>query len=209
MYRLFCNNNMLTCRNFSETNLDEPVDETVMKSQSFENTRDIIERWLAAPEENIVVDDVDDKVLAAVLTSIFRQAPAAGGVVVFGDSVLAIERNGRPDLPKGHIEKGESPDVAALREVNEETAISNLKVIRQLPSTYHCYLLGGQWTMKKTSWFLMSSDDEFKPKPQTEEGISKVFLVNKENVNEFLEKTFISLRVTLEEEILNQLGIRN
>lgn len=193
---------MLVCRNFSESTLEEPVNNDVIGTQMFENTRDIIERWLVENDKNLFIDDVDDDVLAAAIKSIFRQAPAAGGVVTFNGSILAIERNGRPDLPKGHIEKGESPDVAAIREVNEETSIKNLKIIKRLPSTYHCYLLDGQWTMKKTSWFLMSTDDEFKPKPQTEEGISNVYLVNKDNVNEFLEKTFISLRVTLEEEML-------
>lgn len=200
---------MLICRNFSETTLEEPFDTMVMTTQVFENTRDIIEKWLAAPKENIVIDDVDDHVLNAVLKTIFRQAPAAGGLVIFNNSILAIERNGRPDLPKGHIEKNESPELAAIREVNEETSINNLKIIKQLPSTYHCYLLNDQWTMKKTSWFLMTSDDEFRPKPQTEEGISNVYLVNKNNVNEFLENTFISLSVTLKDEILNQLGIRS
>ena len=113
-----------------------------------------------------------------------------------------MERNGIPDLPKGHIEKNEQADVAAMREVMEETSISNLKIIRQLPSTCHCYLLNNQWTLKATSWFLMSTTDEFNPKPQIEEGISKVFLLNENNVNEFLEKTFVSLSVTLGEEIL-------
>lgn len=200
---------MLICRNFSESALDDVIDDAVKNTQSFENTRDIIERWLVENDKNLVLDDVDDKVLAAVIKTVFRQAPAAGGIVTFNDSILAIERNGRPDLPKGHIEKGESPDVAAMREVNEETSIKNLKIIRQLPSTYHCYLLNGQWTMKKTSWFLMLSEDEFNPKPQTEEGISNVYLVNKDNVNEFLNNTFFSLKVALEEVILSQLGISN
>ena len=65
------------------------------------------------------------------------------------------------------------------------------------------------WTLKNTSWFLMKTDAAFNPKPQTEEGISKVFLLNKDNVNEFLEKTFISLRLTLGEEIVHQLTINN
>lgn len=198
---------MLICRNFSETRLDEPLDDAVLTTQIFENTRDIIEIWLSDPSENIIIDDVDDKVLAAVLKTIFRQAPAAGGVVTFNNSVLAIERNGRPDLPKGHIEKDETPDIAAIREVTEETAISDLKIIRQLPATYHCYLLDGKWTMKKTSWFLMTSNNEFKPKPQSEEGISKVFLVDKDNVNEFLEKTFPSIALTLKEEILKIINV--
>lgn len=194
---------MLICRNFSEMSLDEPIDDAVVKTQAFENTRDIVGRWLADPKENIVVDDVDDKVMAAVLKTMFRQAPAAGGVVTFNNSVLAIRRNGRPDLPKGHIEKNESPDKAAIREVTEETAIADLEIVRQLPSTYHCYLLEGRWTMKKTSWFLMSSDSEFRPKPQTEEGISEVYLVNKDNVKDFLDGTFTSIRVSLENEILD------
>ena len=205
MYRLFCNNNMLICRNFSAELLDKPLDDAVMKTQAFENTRDMIKRWLEENNKDLVLDDVDDMIIAAVINTIFRQAPAAGGVVIFDNSILAIERNGRPDLPKGHIENNETPKQAALREVMEETAIENLKIIKQLPSTYHCYLLNNQWTMKKTSWFLMSSDSEFKPKPQTEEGISKVYLVNKDNVNDFLENTFISLSVTLKDEILNQL----
>ena len=196
---------MLICRNFSAELLDMPLDDAVMKTQAFENTRDMIKRWLEENNEDLVLDDVDNMIIAAVINTIFRQAPAAGGVVIFDNSILAIERNGRPDLPKGHIEKNETPKQAALREVMEETAIENLKIIKQLPSTYHCYLLDNQWTMKKTSWFLMSSDSEFKPKPQTEEGISKVYLVNKDNVNDFLENTFVSLSVTLKDEILNQL----
>ena len=63
-------------------------------------------------------------------------------------------------------------------------------------------MLNGQWILKQTSWYLMRTNDDFKPTPQTEEGITKVYLLNKNNVNEFLEKTFISLRITLEEEIL-------
>ncbi len=49
---------------------------------------------------------------------------------------------------------------------------------------------------------MMKTDNGFKSKPQTEEGISKVFLLNKDNVNDFLEKTFVSLKITLGEEIL-------
>ena len=207
MYRLFCNNKMLVCRNFFEHFLDDDIDNSKLSPQLFENISDKIKNWLDNSEENLFIDDVDNDILAAVMKKTFRFAPAAGGIVTIGDSIAAIERNGRPDLPKGHIEKDETPDTAALREVREETAISDISIIRQLPSSHHCYLLNGQWTLKKTSWFLMSAK-EFKPKPQKEEGISKVYLVNKDNVNEFLENTFVSLRLTLEEEILKELGVR-
>ena len=202
MYRLFCNNKMLVCRNFFEHFLDTDIDSSKLPAQLFENTLDKIKNWLENSEENLYIDDIDNDILAAVIKEIFHFAPAAGGLVLINKSIAAIERNGRVDLPKGHIEKNEPADIAAMREVNEETAISNLSIIKQLPSSHHCYLLNGQWTLKKTSWFLMKSDDEFRPKPQEEEGISKVFLLNKDNVNYFLENTYPSIRLALEEEIL-------
>ncbi len=203
MYRLFCNNKTLVCRNFFEQYLDVNVNDDVYSTQAFDNTFDRVKKWLEESDENIEINDVDNDILAAVIKKIFRFAPAAGGLVLINNAIAAIERNGIPDLPKGHIEKNESPDEAALREVREETALSNLSIIKQLPSTFHCYLLNNQWTLKKTSWFLMKSDDEFKPKPQEEEGISKVYLLNKDNVNEFLQKTYSSIRLSLENEILD------
>ena len=202
MYRLFCNNKMLVCRNFFEHFLDTDIDTSSISPQLFENTLDKIKNWLENSEENLYIDDIDNDILVAIFKKIFHFAPAAGGVVVVNKSIVAIERNGKVDLPKGHIEKNEQTDIAAMREVNEETAISNLSIIKQLPSSHHCYLLNNQWTLKKTSWFLMKSDDEFNPKPQEEEGMSKVFLLNKDNVNYFLENTYPSIRLALEEEIL-------
>lgn len=202
MYRLFCNNKMLVCRNFFEQFLDNDIDNSKLSSQLFENTLNKIKNWLENSEENIYIDDIDNDILAAVFKEIFHFAPAAGGLVIMNNSIVAIERNGKVDLPKGHIEKNEQDDIAAMREVEEETAISNLSIIKRLPASYHCYLLNNQWTLKKTSWFLMKSDDEFKPKPQEEEGISKVFLLNKDNVNYFLENTYPSIRLALEEDIL-------
>lgn len=191
MYRLFCNNRTLTANNFSENLLS--VDNKCVK-----NCDDLAEKimgWLADEStENLDLGDVDGEKLALAVKKIFRQAPAAGGVVVIDNQFVAIERHGIPDLPKGHIEKGETPGVAAVREVEEETGIKDLEIIKELPSTWHCYLLDNQWTIKKTSWFLMRTKSGMKNIPQTEEGISKVYLVDKEHVKDFQEKTFASLR---------------
>lgn len=113
---------------------------------------------------------------------------------------VAIERNGIPDLPKGHIEKGETPEVAAVREVEEETGITDLTIIRELPATWHCYLLNGIWTIKKTCWYLMTTSSGMRNVPQTEEGISKVYLVNidGDDFNTFRTNTFASLRIIVE-----------
>ncbi|MBO4567397.1 MAG: NUDIX domain-containing protein [Bacteroidales bacterium] len=165
-----------------------------------------IRSWLADETVDCLdLGDVDGEKLACAIKKIFRQAPAAGGVVIIDNQFVAIERNGIPDLPKGHIERGESPEVAALREVEEETGITDLEIINELPSTWHCYLLDNQWTIKKTSWFLMQTKSGMKSIPQTEEGITKVYLVDKQGVTDFEKKTFASLK-TLVPEIVAQIG---
>ena len=191
MYRLFCNNRMLTANNFCENLLS--VDNKCVKN--CDDLVAIIKRWLDDDTaENLDLGDVDGEDIAFAIKIIFRQAPASGGVVIIDNQFVAIERNGIPDLPKGHIEIGESPEVAALREVEEETGITDLEIIKGLPATWHCYLLDNQWTIKKTSWYLMRTKSGMKSIPQTEEGITKVYLVDKEHLNDFEEKTFASLR---------------
>ena len=54
---------------------------------------------------------------------------AAGGVVTNKEGrVLFIYRNNKWDLPKGKLEKGETYEECALREVEEETGVKNLKI---------------------------------------------------------------------------------
>ena len=191
MYRLFCNNRKLTANNFCEDLLS-------LDNKCVKNCDDLVAKirlWLEDETVgNLDLGDVDGEDLAFAIKNIFRQAPAAGGVVIIDNKFVAIERNGIPDLPKGHIEKGESPEVAALREVEEETGITDLEIIKELPATWHCYLLNNQWTIKKTSWYLMKTASGMKNIPQTEEGISKVYLVDKKGVNEFEKNTFESLK---------------
>ena len=191
MYSFFCNNRRLIANNFCEDFLS--VDNKCVKN--CDDLAEKIRNWLDDDTiGNLDLGDVDGARLACAFKAIFRQAPAAGGVVIIDNQFVAIERNGIPDLPKGHIEKGEDPQTAALREVEEETGITNLEIIKELPSTWHCYLLENQWTIKKTSWFLMRTKSGMKSVPQTEEGITKVYLVDKEGVKDFEEKTFASLK---------------
>ncbi|MGN0033719.1 MAG: NUDIX hydrolase [Candidatus Limimorpha sp.] len=188
MYRLFCNNRLLTANNFCEEFLNNNkagvAPDTIRKN---------IVDWLEGEGDTDLLD-VDGCDLAMAIRDLFHQAPAAGGVVLLDDKIVAIDRNGIPDLPKGHIEQGETPETAALREVEEETGISDLQIIKPLPPTWHCYLLNGKWTIKKTSWFVMRSlDVNVSFKPQTQEGISKVFLTEPHHPD-FLNNTFASIR---------------
>jgi len=59
---------------------------------------------------------------------------AAGGVVIHEGQVLLLDRPGRGEvrLPKGHVEPGEEPAEAALREVREEAGYADLAILADL-----------------------------------------------------------------------------
>ena len=147
------------------------------------------------------IHEVGEDAVALALKETFRMAPAAGGVVVKDGKFVSIVRKGIPDLPKGHIEQGETPEVAALREVEEETGIGKLHIINELPSTWHCYLEHDEWTLKRTYWYLMESEETIQPKPQTEEGITEIKLIGNEGIEDFLKNTFCSISEILGKEL--------
>ena len=155
---------------------------------------DFLQEWLADKEQtDTFVHEVGENAVVEALKTTFRMAPAAGGIVVKDGKIVSIVRNGIPDLPKGHIEKGESPENAALREVAEETGIGNLQIVKALPSSWHCYQVGEEWRLKRTYWYLMESGEAIQPKPQTEEGITEIKLIGNEDIEAFLKGTFRSI----------------
>ena len=147
------------------------------------------------------IHEVGEDAVALALKETFRMAPAAGGVIVKDGKYVSIVRKGIPDLPKGHIEQGETPEVAALREVEEETGIGKLHIINELPSTWHCYIEHDEWTLKRTYWYLMESEETIQPKPQTEEGITEIKLIGNEGIEDFLKNTFRSISEILGKEL--------
>jgi 8-oxo-dGTP pyrophosphatase MutT (NUDIX family) len=105
----------------------------------------------------------------------FTEVEAAGGLVKHtSGKYLFIERRGKWDLPKGHIEKGESPEECALREVSEECGISGHSIVKPLEPSYHTYAWEGISYLKKTHWFEMKYDGEMISSPQVEEGITNI-----------------------------------
>jgi len=107
--------------------------------------------------------------------SIYRVIEAAGGLVFNKEKeLLAIFRRGNWDLPKGKIENGETIEEAAVREVQEETGIHNIKLKKKLGVTYHTYSTKKYKRVLKVShWFKMTTKD-IEVTPQTEEDIEKV-----------------------------------
>ncbi len=118
----------------------------------------------------------DDEALCyRSFVSHFTEITAAGGLVQREDGkYLMIKRSGRYDLPKGHLEVGESLEECAMREVEEETGVSDLSLGAKICDTLHSYYLYGRWEVKRTHWYVMRSSDITHATPQLEEGITAV-----------------------------------
>ena len=126
------------------------------------------------------------------------EVEAAGGVVALGDKILAMRRNGRWDLPKGHLEEGESIEQCAAREVAEECGLEleKIKVTAKIVATRHFYYFPRteRWELKTTHWYAMSYDGAADTAPQTEEGITEVRWMNGEARTEALNNTYETIK---------------
>ncbi|TET97071.1 MAG: NUDIX domain-containing protein [Dehalococcoidia bacterium] len=85
------------------------------------------------------------------------QYTAAGGVVVDGDRVLVLRHPGRDEvrLPKGHVEKGESAQETALREVREESGYADLGILADLGQQTVEFDYKGAHVVRDEHYFLM------------------------------------------------------
>lgn len=100
---------------------------------------------------------------------------AAGGIVQNQQrEILFIYRKDKWDLPKGKIEKGESLELAAEREIKEETGVTDLILKKKIHTTYHIYKEFGKEILKVSHWFYFISHSKQILKPQTEEEITEV-----------------------------------
>ena len=208
MYKIFYEQRALIFPNLDEKNLVLDTTSLELESYEVEKIHNFLRQWLVVPlQEDVVIDKVDAEVLSAALLRTFHLAPAAGGVVVCEGLFAAIERHGIPDLPKGHIEEGEDAVSAALREVEEETGLTGLNIVEELPSSWHCYLYEDEWRLKRTSWFLMTTDDASQTKPQTDEDITEVTFLSEYDLEWFLKNTYRSIADTLEQPLRRALAL--
>ena len=121
----------------------------------------------------------------------FKLIIAAGGVVRNErNEILMIFRKGKWDLPKGKLDKGEKIEDCAIREVEEETGITNTKLSAPLPVTYHVYDEFGKHILKETHWYDMESPGAQKLTPQVEEQITSLEWADPTRMQELLKNSY-------------------
>ena len=94
----------------------------------------------------------------------------AGGGLVENElrEVLFIFRRGKWDLPKGKLDRGETLEQCAIREVEEETGVRQLNLVRFLLITEHEYVERGKKILKGNA--LVADENRRKPKTYSSNG---------------------------------------
>ena len=194
MYKVFVNEKKLTISKY-------PGDiEKKLRFEGFatlEIAVDLLENT-SCPELNIYGDEIEE--IWEDFTHMFKVIEAAGGIVHNSKGeILFIRRLGKWDLAKGKIEKGESLEQAALREIEEETGLNELILEEFLNTTFHIYTeRNGDRILKTTYWFSVEYVGDKAPVPQTEEGISEVCWKNEEEIkNTVWGNTFQNIKLII------------
>ena len=128
---------------------------------------------------------------------------AAGGLVYNNKrEILFIHRNNKWDLPKGGIDKNETHEDAAVREVEEETGVKGLVVRRFITQTYHVFKRNGKFKLKVTYWYEMYTDYDGPLVPEKSEGIKKVKWKNFEKSQKALQNSYENIKLLFPKEYL-------
>jgi 8-oxo-dGTP pyrophosphatase MutT (NUDIX family) len=119
----------------------------------------------------------------------------AGGGLVRNDNneVLMILRRGKWDLPKGKLDKGETIEKCAIREVIEETGLKKVSLDAPLLITYHTYYEGTKFILKESHWFSMKASGNQILTPQTEEDIVEIKWVKQGDLINYYNDAFPSV----------------
>lgn len=195
MYKVFVNDKPLFLTDKIEKETDfqlfllDSVDIDKIIIKYFQNKID--KAFLYHPNEKQILKKIKEKI----------PVQKAGGGLVYNSKgeILFILRSGKWDLPKGGIEKNEEMEETAIREVEEETGVNGLEIVRKLPKTYHIFKRNGKYKLKITTWYEMKTDFDGVPVGQLEEGIEKAVWLNKEQIREAMNNSYENIKLLIDE----------
>lgn len=178
---------------FVEGTENDPNSEHVFHDPSNDALETMISK-LESQELTEAVVSGDSKANWKRFKKLYKIIKAAGGLVKNADGkFLFIQRLGKWDLPKGKLEKGETVQDGAVREVEEECGISEVKITDHIIDTYHTYHLKGKRILKRTYWYEMKYGGSESLIPQGEEGITEAVWLNAERAEVALTDSYASI----------------
>lgn len=160
----------------------------------------LIDTLLSVPSiETLYLYGEKPELIWETYKSLYTIIEAAGGLVLNKAShALLIFRLGKWDLPKGKVEKKETIEKAAIREVIEECGVKDLQIESKLCDTYHIYSLNDKQILKISHWYLMRChDNEPELIPQIIEGITDAKWMTANETLIILDNTYSSVKDVL------------
>lgn len=178
------------------TDLIQPDDSQSIFIRSRSDMQRFLDRFLNSQlKDDIILSGKNIHELLENFKACFKFIEAAGGLTKNDKGeYLLIKRFGIWDLPKGKLENDETSKTGAMREVSEETGVSELKILKELPSTYHIYTRNKKNILKKTYWFLMKTSFAKPLKAQIKEDITEAVWMDRENSLIVLNESYRSVR---------------
>lgn len=194
MYKVFVNElPLILTNNLSETANGEyfPLNEgSIQEAIKALKKKKLSEAYIYHPNHEEILKKFTEKIPLTI---------AAGGVVTNPKGkVLFIYRNDKWDLPKGKLDKGESIEDCAIREVMEETGVMGLRIENFLKTTYHIYKNSGTYTLKEVHWFAMRTEFAGKLRPEKKENIVKCKWKGPKKIQKALQNSYTNIKILFE-----------
>jgi 8-oxo-dGTP pyrophosphatase MutT (NUDIX family) len=195
MYKVFFNQKPI----FLTTELVPQTDRTPVLFIKFSSPENIIKALKSKKTDCLYLyHQKEDKLWMHFLRH-FSIVEAAGGLVRHQDGrFLFIYRNDKWDLPKGRIEKNEPIRIAAVREVEEETGVDGLEIVKPLIETFHVFNRNGKYKLKKTFWFEMKTTSTVTLTPQLNEGIEQAIWIFEKEIPHKFENAYENIKQVYE-----------
>ena len=195
MYKVFFNQKPLVLT----TDIVSPKEDSPLFYIKYTNKKFIIRALKSKKIKMLYLYHSKEDKLWYYFLNMFKLVEAAGGLVrnLETKHYLFIFRNKKWDLPKGRINKNEEVKKAAIREVEEETGVENLSIIKPLNSTYHIFKKNRKYRLKKTFWYLMETDYTGELTPETKEGIEKANWIDKKLITSLKSKMYQNINLVI------------
>ncbi len=195
MYKVFFNQKPIVLT----TEIILPREDSPLFYVKFTNKQFIVKVLKSKKVKMLYLYHSKEEKLRYYFLNMFKLIEAAGGLVknLKTNHFLFIFRNKKWDLPKGRINKNEAVKNAAIREVEEETGVENLSIIKPLEATYHIFKKNRKYRLKKTFWYLMNTDYVGKLAPETKEGIEEAIWIDNNSIDSLKSKMYQNINLVI------------
>ncbi|MCF6307289.1 MAG: NUDIX domain-containing protein [Flavobacteriaceae bacterium] len=184
----------------SKKNIGSQYTSYSLKEVDFTN---LIEKIVKGELHYVNLFHKNEKKLEKQLRKKLPVVEAAGGLVYNQKKeILFIYRNSKWDLPKGGVEKKETYEAAAIREVEEETGVEGLEIKDFIMKTYHVFKRNDTFKLKITYWYEMYTEYKGELTPQLDEGIKKAKWKNFEKSQKALQDSYENVKLLFPKEYL-------